>query len=320
MILLIQQEYAKQVAYASIGLVPDPTTPTNSSTSAPRKEIQCTFRLLNLLFSDAFAEDFGNLGNVASRQLLDNGTAANDQHFWTRVQTEFVSSETPTVCNLSFTDDPVFANKQHQINPAKVVRHDWKKLRLIWKGLNADYKAALTRYTVSGTHEQNFFQFCNGKLDTYYLRRKLDEKPQLNDTVAANLPEQCALSSEGTSSFVPEEDGGGAVSSSSVKKRKHKGNNKNDIVEAIRLFCDSKRRAEMAVQKMNYMTKEERRREKKNKMEEWEFLKGNIEHLRSTIAERMDLSYNSREDEDQEVLDGFLKRRRELAKELGLME
>jgi hypothetical protein len=254
---------------------------------------------------------------------LDNGTAANDQNFWTRVQAELVSSETPTVCNLAFTDDPVVATKQHQINPAKVVCHDWKKLRLIWKGFNADYKAALTRYTVSGTHEQNFFQFCNGgKLDTYYLQRKLDEKPQLNDTVAANLPEQCALSSEGTSSFVPEEAGSG-VSSSFVKKRKHKGNNKNDIVEAIRLFCDSKRRADMAVQKMNYMTKEEERcREKKNKMEEWEFLKGNIEHLCSTIAERMDLSYNSRKDEDQEVLDGFLKQHQELAKELvvGLME
>jgi hypothetical protein len=51
--------------------------------------------------------------------------------------------------------------------------------RLNLKGVNAEYKAALTRYTVSGTHESDFYSFCNGKLDVYYLRRHLEQRPVL---------------------------------------------------------------------------------------------------------------------------------------------
>ena len=40
---------------------------------ATRKQIQCPFRLLNILFSDEFAADFADLGNIATRQLLDSG-------------------------------------------------------------------------------------------------------------------------------------------------------------------------------------------------------------------------------------------------------
>jgi hypothetical protein len=58
------------------------------------------------------------------------------------------------------------------------------------------YKAALTRFTVSGTHDNNFFGFCNGKLEIYYLRHHLNRRPQLNGMVKAALPEQCFMSSE----------------------------------------------------------------------------------------------------------------------------
>mmetsp|Transcript_8653 Transcript_8653/g.17730 ORF Transcript_8653/g.17730 Transcript_8653/m.17730 type:complete len:221 (-) Transcript_8653:732-1394(-) len=61
------------------------------STIAPRREIQCPFRLMNILFSDMFAERFANTGNVASRHLLDTGLAGNDQHFWEAVRQAFVS-------------------------------------------------------------------------------------------------------------------------------------------------------------------------------------------------------------------------------------
>jgi hypothetical protein len=55
--------------------------------------------------------------------------------------------------------DEIF-NSQHHINPGKIVVHDWnKKLRSIWKSINAEYKVALSRFTVSGTHNSNFLAF-----------------------------------------------------------------------------------------------------------------------------------------------------------------
>jgi len=49
--------------YDKILETPDPV-PT-------RKEPQCPYRLLNILFSDAFAEGFAQLGNVAAHTELD---------------------------------------------------------------------------------------------------------------------------------------------------------------------------------------------------------------------------------------------------------
>ena len=67
---------------------------------------------------------------------------------------------------------------------------------MIWKALNADYKAALTCFTISGTHDSNFYNFCYGKLDVYYLRKHLEKRLNLNDMVVADLPQEVALSSD----------------------------------------------------------------------------------------------------------------------------
>jgi hypothetical protein len=69
----------------------------SNTNEVPRKEVQCPYRLMNILFSDLFAEDFGNIGNSASRELLDTGTAAHDKHFWTKVQATF------TLVNEAYT-------------------------------------------------------------------------------------------------------------------------------------------------------------------------------------------------------------------------
>jgi O-phosphoseryl-tRNA(Cys) synthetase len=126
--------------------------------------------LINVLFSDALAGDFVSIGDVANRQMLDTGKAGNDELFGRKCRRRLSNLEIwPTIaCNS--VDDEVFCDKEGQINPALIVNHNWKKLRTIWKSLNSDYKAALTRFTVSGTHDSNFFSFCNGKLETYYLR------------------------------------------------------------------------------------------------------------------------------------------------------
>jgi hypothetical protein len=160
-----------------------------------RKEVQCVYRLMNLLFSDGFATDFANIGKTSSRALLDSGMAGNDQHFWVKVQKAFVDPTNIEFGIFDFEGDEVFAGLDH-IDPSRIVKHDWKKLRDIWKGLNADYRAAHGRFNLSGTHDSNFFAFCYGKLDLYYLRKRLELKPGLNEFVQAGLPEGCALSSD----------------------------------------------------------------------------------------------------------------------------
>jgi hypothetical protein len=326
----IESVYANRKAYAEMGYLgggqQDRTSAAGGGrtpTAPPRKEVQCTFRLLNILFSDAFAEDFATLGNVATRQLLDAGAAANDEHFWTRVQTAFVESDDLSYGQFCFQDDHILAVQNH-IDPAKIVQHDWKKLRALWKLLNADYKAALTKYTVSGTHEQNFYEFCQAKLDVYYLHKKLEVRPQLTATVQANLPEACDLSS-GDNSMIGRLVGGSSKSSDNTSKEWRRQGAGHEIAKAIREFGDAKRRSEIATLKLEFMAREETRREKEVLFSEWEFVNTNIRLFRATVDENHESNsynpnYDPDNDEDSKMLDGLLKRRREqIGKGLGIL-
>ena len=64
--------------------------------------------------------------------------------------------------------------------------------------MNLDYKAALTHFTLSGTHDSNFFSFCNGKLESSFLRLHLERRPQIKMEwlVEAILPFECFLASK----------------------------------------------------------------------------------------------------------------------------
>jgi hypothetical protein len=129
---------------------------STSTAPKPQKEVQCSFQVINILFSDTFAADFATLGNIAGRNLLDSRRAGNDEIFWVGVHRLFVQPDPMDYDNLRFLDNDVVAGQDH-IYPGKIVQHDWKKLRMIWKGVNADYKAALTHFTQSGTHKQSFW-------------------------------------------------------------------------------------------------------------------------------------------------------------------
>jgi len=159
-----------------------------------RKEPQCPYRLLNILSSDMFSEGLAQLGNVANWFELDTGKASNNQLFWEGMQETFTRNS-ELFDNLHFEDE-VLSNLHH-LNLKKIVQHDWKKLCTMWKNLNVEYKAALNNYTMSGTHLSNFFEFCHGRHDIYYLRKHLEAKPNLNSTVAAVLPEEAHIDSIG---------------------------------------------------------------------------------------------------------------------------
>ena len=63
-------------------------------------------------------------------------------------------------------------------------------------GINANYKEVLYKFTKSGSHEAQFFGFCGGRLDVYYLRKLLELKPGLNETVRGGLPAECEIESD----------------------------------------------------------------------------------------------------------------------------
>ena len=58
-----------------------------------RKEPQCVYRLLNILFLDAFAEGLAQLGNVAACTELDLGKAGNNQLFWEGIHEAFAGQD-----------------------------------------------------------------------------------------------------------------------------------------------------------------------------------------------------------------------------------
>ena len=73
---------------------------------------------MNILFSDEFAADFAELGNIANRQILDSGKASNQQHFWERVASAFVE-ENAIFGLLHFFNDEVLAAYAY-IDPSKI--------------------------------------------------------------------------------------------------------------------------------------------------------------------------------------------------------
>merc|ERR1711957_373339 len=100
---------------------------------------------------------------------------------------------------------------------------------------------------MGGTHVSNFYHFCNGKLDLYYLRKHLELRPNLNGCVEANLPDSCAVSSDkplpaNEPTLTPPASAGGNSNSTGKTKRKRAESN---VAMAIRDFQNSQMRAEL---------------------------------------------------------------------------
>jgi hypothetical protein len=101
------------------------TAGTTSATSCcvvpktTRKEVQCTFWLMKILFSGEFAWEFATLGDVANRVRLESG----GKLFWERVQNAFIEPNNDIYNHLYFTDDDVFAAQGH-MNPSQIINHD----------------------------------------------------------------------------------------------------------------------------------------------------------------------------------------------------
>ena len=157
---------------------------TQQGSATTRKTINCNFRLLNLLFSDKFAEDYSHIGDAPTRADLDGpaGTATC-KLFWTRVQESYVD-DVDKYNEVMFEE---YFFSKYSINPSVIVQHDWKKLMANYKEVNAAYKESLVKFTASGNHDSVFFNFCSGRLDAYYLWLHLQQRPELLTYVNAVL-------------------------------------------------------------------------------------------------------------------------------------
>lgn len=115
--------------------------------------------------------------------------------------------------------------------------------------------------------------FCHGKLEVYYLRKHLEMRPELNDTIEADLPEECRLSSmdgdDDTSSYV-------TSSEKSQQPKRKRDRYQGELVEVIRDLTTSNENAEMMEKKLAYMEKEDVRRENSHLFNEWEKIQSNI--------------------------------------------
>ena len=258
---------------------------------------------MNVLFSDEFAEDFADLGNLASRLLLDSGLAGNERHFWERVASAF-SEDDEGYGVMRFTDDEIINDSAH-INPAKIVLHDWRKLRKIWKGVNADYKTALNKFQQSGTHDTNFFAFCGNKVEVYYLRKYLDLRPNITATVEADLPDECALSTEG------ENSGRRSVTSSASKKRK------NDIADALSDYQTEYMNSELMQKRIHILEEDHQEQKERNKMKDWAELNSLIRgHYLDLENAAFSADYKNRIKKEIEALE---KRMNTISAQLGLL-
>ena len=60
----------------------------------------------------------------------------------------------------------------------------------MWKVVNGKYVKALAKFTQSGTHESDFYSFCDGNLAVFYLRECLQLKPNLTQFVEGDMFEE----------------------------------------------------------------------------------------------------------------------------------
>ena len=102
---------------------------TNADDKQPiRKLKQCTYRLLDMIFSDEFAGEFGFMGNTPIRAQLDSGDANNNHGFWICVEAAFKEPH-PIYDEMQFPEDKILTDLNSPINLGENIQpHGWKKL------------------------------------------------------------------------------------------------------------------------------------------------------------------------------------------------
>ncbi|KAE9271047.1 hypothetical protein PR003_g30631 [Phytophthora rubi] len=228
-------------------------SPPSKKSRSPNKQVQCPFRLLNILFSDTFAERFSRLGDTSTRQDLD-ARVSKRTVFWSDVREYFIGTSDEHIGKLQFSH---FALDEMDIDPSVVVPHGWKKLASIYADTAKGYKDGLALFTASGNHQPEFYHFCGGQLDVLYLHLHLAHRPSLTGHVQADLPDGAFFDSESKSPApTPEKP---------ERKTKSSG---PSVAEAITEYVRSTTQSDNAVQRLLLMQKRDEREEAKDKRDQ----------------------------------------------------
>lgn len=154
--------------------------PAGTRTRTPTRIPHCAIRLLNVLFSDAFASRFAEMD-------------APDGTFWLDVRAAFLS------------DNPVYMNKisTHPalatITPKIYAAHSAEKLKSIWSEAVRAHQRASAEMAKGGPHsDSDFFKFCRGNANALYLNCWLERRPELRPDArvssAPRVPVRAAFS------------------------------------------------------------------------------------------------------------------------------
>ena len=108
---------------------------SNKQSTSTMKQNQCPYRLLYMIFSDEFADEFLGIGGSPSRAKLDCEDAQNICGFWIRLQASFIQP-CPIYDQMQFADDPLLLIEG--INPGfDIQKHDWKNQWAMWMEINS---------------------------------------------------------------------------------------------------------------------------------------------------------------------------------------
>ena len=217
-----------------------------------------------------------------------------------------------------FTEYKVIGIQELIIKPLLIVAHDWKKLRLIFKALITEYKICLTRFTQSGTHNSDFFNFCNGKLEIFYFRKWLELRPEVIGYVEAELPEETFADSSSSpntiSAFTRRLKDDVSMSTKNTRHRAKATDHMERLVIAVQDSNNNNVQDELARSRMSFMAKEYKLREESEKrkgrdatMNEWERLGQNISRVCEELGNK-ELDNNTQK-ELQQDLEGLQKQK-----------
>ncbi|KAE8877564.1 hypothetical protein PF005_g15470 [Phytophthora fragariae] len=137
----------------------------------------CMFRLLNVLFSDRFFQSFLASGDQLSRSDLDRGGST----FWCDVAAEFAALDIEFDSLIS--DDAVFED----VDPSQFMVHSSAKLQRMWREVSGNFARAEACSKKSENQSDDFWDFCDGRADVYYLDRWCAHRRAGREFCAANL-------------------------------------------------------------------------------------------------------------------------------------
>jgi hypothetical protein len=164
----------------------------HDSQPTPKKKPGCSFRLLNVLFSDAFSQRLLSLSSTRSRRDLDARESVESK-FWNDVRDVFIDASDTEMGKLQF-DHAIF--EMHQIDPSKIVLHSASKLHNMYSAMKSRHKKAMANFTKSGTHNSDFWDFCSGQIDRRYLHIFMRSKPGMTESVTGIMPADLRLNSD----------------------------------------------------------------------------------------------------------------------------